>query len=146
MKRIALSFFMAFLMWGCADESAKNETELFSVTAYQGDALKLDPKTENVLAPGQQATLFLSQQAGNGFMWFCKSQDEKVVKVLENKIVVPKQTKISEHDFFVGGKILSIWKMEALAPGKTQVHCKHYREWEGEKSTVEESQVQLTVK
>ena len=146
MKKIALPFLIALLMWGCADESVKNDSELFSVSAYQGEALRLDPKTENVLAPNQQATLFLNQQAGNGFMWFCKSQDEKVVKILENKIIVPKQTKISEHDFFVGGKILSIWKLEAVAPGKTLVHCKHYREWEGEKSTVEESQINLTVK
>ncbi len=120
---------------------------------FQACSETVKPEKPQVLKPGENmlkvneiAFIHLELIAGNGYSWNAFNRNEQVLKVLGHKTSEIKISKnYEDDDITIGGKIMDIWKIKALKPGKVKLTFKYFRVWEGEKNSAKSIEFNLDI-
>jgi inhibitor of cysteine peptidase len=88
---------------------------------------------------GAVIELALKEQAGTGYIWEFQNLDPRHFKVLRtraNSLAEPHR---------VGGPLLRVWQIKALAPGVTRLSLDYLRPWEGRAKAVKHFEIRVHI-
>lgn len=90
------------------------------------------------IKPGEVMGISLNENPSTGFRWSLEKNNDEILELLKSDYI---QASGSE----VGGGGKRIWKFKAKKTGEVHLALKHWRAWEGDKSTVERFEVIVRV-
>lgn len=89
---------------------------------------------------GQVIELALKEQAGTGYTWEFRRLDSRHFQVLHTA------TRSLAQPRRVGGPILRVWQLKALAPGVARLSLDYLRPWEGRARAVKHFTVTVHIR
>ena len=91
------------------------------------------------MRPGEVVRISLDENPSTGFRWELEHDNDQVLRLLTSGY-------ISNSSAAVGGGGQHVWKFMAEKNGKARLIMKHWRSWEGDKSTIERLDVTILIK
>jgi predicted secreted protein len=129
MKKLALTI---CALWG-----------LILVSAAAGAATTViqmpDNGKEIRVHAGEVIELALKEQAGTGYIWEFHHLDHQHFKLLHT------ETKPLAAPNRVGGPMLRLWRLKALAPGVATLSLDYLRPWEGQAKAVKHFEIKVRI-
>lgn len=110
------------------------EKTLAELTLTQSDKGK-----SVTIRPGEIVCISLDENPSTGFRWELEHEDDQVLHLLTSDF-------ISDASTGVGGGGHHVWEFMAGKSGEVQLTMKHWRSWEGCKSTIERLDVTIRIK
>lgn len=99
---------------------------------------KADSGKEIQVKKGDVLQIELEGTGGTGYWWYVTERDPRLLELLSEETKVPSEKKL-------GGPVTGVWRLKAIAAGKTRLVMKYYRVWEGPDKAAEQFSVVLTV-
>lgn len=88
---------------------------------------------------GQVIELALKEQAGTGYTWEFRHLDPRHFQLLRTA------TKSLAGPRLVGGPLLRVWQIKALAPGVARLRLDYLRPWEGRARAVKHFEITVHI-
>ncbi len=87
---------------------------------------------------GDEIEICLYEQFSGGYQWFVAEQDEKVLPNTSTHELAPEESAC-------GSESPKVFCFRAVCGGRSHTLLKHFRQWEGESSAIEQFAVDVTV-
>jgi Predicted secreted protein len=100
---------------------------------------QLDKGKSVTICPGEIVRISLDENPGTGFRWELEQEDDQILHLLASHFV-------GSASAGVGGGGHHIWEFMAKKNGNVRLTMKHWRAWEGCKSTIERLDFAIQIK